>query len=67
MQTKTVHTASMKERAIQPKVMPIYQTSAFVFDSLEELEGYYENKGTYLYSRTANPNTDALGETVAQY
>lgn len=65
MQTKTVHTASMKERAIQPKVMPIYQTSAFVFDSLEELEGYYENNGTYLYSRTANPNTDALGETVA--
>ncbi|MBB5179138.1 cystathionine gamma-synthase [Planomicrobium koreense] len=63
--TKSVHTASMKERTIQPKVMPLYQTSAFAFSSLEELEGYYEGNGTYLYSRTANPNTDALGQTVA--
>lgn len=55
----------MQERDIRPKVMPIYQTSAFAFESLEELEGYYDNNGTYLYSRTANPNTDALGETVA--
>ncbi|ETP69514.1 PLP-dependent transferase [Planococcus glaciei] len=65
METKTVHTAKAGERAIHPKVMPLYQTSAFSFSSLEELEGYYEGNGTYLYSRTANPNTDALGETVA--
>lgn len=66
METKTVHTAKAGERAIHPKVMPLYQTSAFSFSSLEELEGYYEGNGTYLYSRTANPNTDALGQTVAQ-
>lgn len=65
IETKSVHTATMKERSIQPKVMPLYQTSAFSFSSLEELEGYYEGNGTYLYSRTANPNTDALGQTVA--
>ncbi|MDN7226204.1 PLP-dependent aspartate aminotransferase family protein [Planococcus liqunii] len=65
METKTVHTAKAGERTIHPKVMPLYQTSAFSFSSLEELEGYYEGNGTYLYSRTANPNTDALGETVA--
>lgn len=63
--TKSVHTAAIKERSIQPAVMPIYQTSAFSFSSLEEMEGYYEGNGTYLYSRTANPNTDALGQTVA--
>lgn len=63
--TKSVHTATMGERTIHPKVMPLYQTSAFAFSSLEELEGYYEGNGTYLYSRTANPNTDALGQTVA--
>lgn len=66
IETKSVHTAQMKERIIQPKVMPVYQTSAFVFSTLEELEGYYEGNGTYLYSRTANPNTDALGSTVAE-
>ncbi len=65
IETKSVHTATMKERSIQSKVMPLYQTSAFSFSSLEELEGYYEGNGTYLYSRTANPNTDALGQTVA--
>lgn len=65
IETKSVHTATMKERTIQSKVMPLYQTSAFSFASLEELEGYYEGNGTYLYSRTANPNTDALGQTVA--
>lgn len=64
--TKSVHTAGMEERTIRPKVMPLYQTSAFSFSSLEELEGYYEGNGTYLYTRTANPNTDALGQTVAQ-
>lgn len=64
--TKSVHTSTMQERIIRPKVMPVYQSSAFSFSSLEELEGYYEENGTYLYSRTANPNTDALGETVAK-
>ncbi|MGK7378650.1 trans-sulfuration enzyme family protein [Planococcus sp. 1R117A] len=65
IETKAVHTAALEERTIKPKVMPLYQTSAFSFSSLEELEGYYEGNGTYLYSRTANPNTDALGQTVA--
>lgn len=65
IRTKSVHTAHMEERTIRAKVMPIYQTSAFAFSSLEELEGYYEGNGTYLYSRTANPNTDSLGQTVA--
>ena len=66
IETKSVQTANMKERTIHPKVMPIYQTSAFSFSSLAELEGYYEGNGTYLYSRTANPNTDALGQSVAE-
>lgn len=65
LETIAVHTAKAEERKIQPKIMPIFQTSAFAFSSLEEMEGYYDGNGTYLYSRTANPNTDALGETVA--
>lgn len=65
IESKAVHISQSEERSIQSKVMPIYQTSAFTFSSLEELEGYYEGNGTYLYSRTANPNTDALGQTVA--
>ncbi|TWT27954.1 PLP-dependent aspartate aminotransferase family protein [Planomicrobium sp. CPCC 101110] len=66
LETMSVHTARAEDRIIQPQVMPIFQTSAFSFSSLEEMEGYYEGNGTYLYSRTANPNTDALGQTVAE-
>ncbi|MGF2617884.1 aminotransferase class I/II-fold pyridoxal phosphate-dependent enzyme [Rossellomorea vietnamensis] len=62
--TKVVH-STMHNRSIKSKSTPIYQTSAFTFSSLEELEGFYEGKSPYLYSRSGNPNTDELGEMVA--
>lgn len=55
-----------QKRNITSKVTPIYQTSAFVFSDLEELEGYYHGNGQYLYSRVANPNTDELAGAVAR-
>ncbi|MFZ3591624.1 trans-sulfuration enzyme family protein [Bacillus sp. DJP31] len=63
--TKNVHFSKKKVEPIHSKVTPIYQSSAFTFRSLEELEGYYEGKGNYLYSRVGNPNTDELGYGVA--
>ncbi|KAA0543399.1 aminotransferase class I/II-fold pyridoxal phosphate-dependent enzyme [Bacillus sp. BGMRC 2118] len=63
--TKNVHYSKKSKELIQSKVTPIYQTSAFTFRSLEELEGYYEGQGNYLYSRVGNPNTDELGKGVA--
>ncbi|MGD6805217.1 trans-sulfuration enzyme family protein [Rossellomorea vietnamensis] len=62
--TKVVH-STLHNRSIKSKSTPIYQTSAFTFSSLEELEGFYEGKSPYLYSRSGNPNTDELGEMVA--
>lgn len=47
------------------KVQPIYQTSAFVFEDLDDLESFYEGKKDYLYTRVSNPNTDDLGMGVA--
>jgi cystathionine gamma-synthase len=63
--TKNVHFSKKAKDHIHSKVTPIYQTSAFSFRSLEELEGYYEGQGNYLYSRVGNPNTDELGHGVA--
>ncbi|MFT4414704.1 trans-sulfuration enzyme family protein [Fredinandcohnia humi] len=64
-ETKLIHSIKKGNQPIRSKVTPIYQTSAFTFDSLEDLEGYYQGEGNYLYSRTGNPNPDELGQMVA--
>lgn len=65
-ETSVLHNQNKKERIIKSKVTPIYQTSAFAFSDLEELEGFYQGNGNYLYSRVGNPNTDELGQLVAR-
>lgn len=64
-ETTLLHSGLKHSKPIKSKVSPIYQTSAFTFGNLEELEGYYQGEGNYLYSRTGNPNPDELGTTVA--
>ncbi|RLQ96749.1 trans-sulfuration enzyme family protein [Falsibacillus albus] len=64
--TKSVHSSLKSREAIKSKSTPIYQTSVFSFDSLEELEGFYDGDSSYLYTRTGNPNTDELGMAVAK-
>lgn len=50
---------------IKPKTTPIYQTSVFTFDDLNELELYFEQPGQkYMYTRHGNPNSDELAEEV---
>jgi cystathionine beta-lyase/cystathionine gamma-synthase len=64
-ETKLLHSVKKQTLPIKSKVTPIYQTSAFTFDDLDELERYYQGEGNYLYTRIGNPNTDELGEAVA--
>ncbi|RFB09956.1 PLP-dependent transferase [Bacillus sp. HNG] len=64
-ETKLIHSVKKGNLPIRSKVTPIYQTSAFTFDNLEDLEGYFQGEGNYLYSRTGNPNPDELGQMVA--
>jgi cystathionine beta-lyase/cystathionine gamma-synthase len=48
-----------------PKITPIYQTSVFTFEDLNELENYFEQPGQhYMYSRYGNPNTEELANEV---
>lgn len=63
--TKAVHGEKMPKN-IQSKVTPIYQTSVFSFDSLEEMEGYYNGEAPYLYTRVGNPNADELASITAR-
>lgn len=64
-ETEILHSKAKNKKPIKSKVTPIYQTSAFTFEDLDELEGFYQGQGNYLYSRVANPNTDELGDAVA--
>ncbi len=63
--TKVVHQKLNQEKVVNSKTTPIYQTSAFTFNNLRELESYYSGEASYLYSRNGNPNPDELGNTVA--
>jgi cystathionine beta-lyase/cystathionine gamma-synthase len=64
-ETEVLHSIHKKAEGIKSKATPIYQTSAFTFNDLDELEGFYQGDGSYLYSRVGNPNTDELGQSVA--
>jgi len=64
--TKSVQYEHINQNNIKSKVTPVYQTSAFTFDNLEDLESYYQRDRKYLYSRSGNPNTDEFSRAVAQ-
>ncbi|MFZ0371469.1 MAG: aminotransferase class I/II-fold pyridoxal phosphate-dependent enzyme [Halobacillus sp.] len=63
--TKVVHNKVDQTLVQNSKNTPIYQTTAFTFKDLDHLESYYEGESPYLYSRERNPNTDELGDSIA--
>lgn len=63
--TKSVHFLQKEKGENQSKARPIYQTSAFVFKDLADMEQYFKGEKDYLYTRYGNPNTDDLGKGVA--
>ncbi|WNB91863.1 aminotransferase class I/II-fold pyridoxal phosphate-dependent enzyme [Bacillus sp. NEB1478] len=64
--TSTVHAAGHSGVKSVSKIKPIYQTSAFSFSSLDDLEDYFRGKNDYLYTRMNNPNQDDFARGVAQ-
>lgn len=64
--TRATHGAEevIRERPVAP---PLYQTATFAFDDLDAFESIGRSKisGGYLYSRWANPTTEALARTIA--
>jgi cystathionine gamma-synthase len=64
--TSTVHSAGHSGVKSVSKIKPIYQTSAFSFSSLDDLEDYFRGKNDFLYTRMNNPNHDDFARGVAQ-
>ena len=63
--TQAVHQSLKQKNNFKSKTSPIYQTSAFSFENLDDLESYFDGETPYLYSRYGNPNTDELGAAIA--
>jgi len=64
--TKNVHFQTKEDGKNTSKTKPIYQTSAFSFQDLDDMESFYRGEKEYLYTRFSNPNTDDLAQGVAQ-
>ncbi|MBU9723682.1 MULTISPECIES: trans-sulfuration enzyme family protein [Bacillaceae] len=64
-QTKNVHFQEKLDTKEISKSKPIYQTSAFSFHDLEDMEAFFSGEKSYMYTRMGNPNTDDLGKGVA--
>ncbi|MFA9558501.1 PLP-dependent aspartate aminotransferase family protein [Evansella sp. AB-rgal1] len=65
-ETKNVHFQEKIEATETSKAKPIYQTSAFSFKDLDDMEDFFQGNKSYLYTRMGNPNTDDLGKGVAE-
>ncbi len=55
--------AKIKGKLVTPEVPPIYLTTAFSPEDLDEVESLYAVRG-YTYIRTRNPNRNTLAELV---
>lgn len=65
--TKLVRLGEKAPKSIStPKAIPIYMSSSFSFNDVDELEKVYgKEENGYVYSRMSNPGQDALKEIMA--
>ncbi len=67
MGTMAVHAGSKVIQSVtQAKVSPIFASSVWTFDTLQQIDDIYEQKSSgYIYSRISNPGVEQLEQAVA--
>ncbi|MEX2261892.1 MAG: PLP-dependent aspartate aminotransferase family protein [Bryobacteraceae bacterium] len=66
IQTKAVHAGDRKKPGEHvPTATPIYASSSFFYEKIEQLDRVFAGEEGYCYSRYGNPSTAALEELVA--
>ncbi|WP_423922913.1 O-acetylhomoserine aminocarboxypropyltransferase/cysteine synthase family protein [Frigoribacterium sp. 2-23] len=64
--TRAIHAGNIPDATTGARALPIYQTSAFVFDDTDDAAARFAlQKYGNVYSRLANPTTAAFEERVA--
>ncbi|MBD9517898.1 trans-sulfuration enzyme family protein [Pseudomonas sp. PDM22] len=67
--TRAVHAGHDADRRMvtRSKSQPIYQSSVFVYDSLEQVDDFLAgNPDNYMYTRIGNPNHSAVEELLRE-
>ena len=66
--TIAVHAGAVEPASVtRPKVAPIFASSVWTFDSLEQIDAIYQAEAPgFIYSRIANPGVAQLEEAVAR-
>src|SRR5260221_9507354 len=66
LETLAIHAGQIPDAATGARALPIYQTTSFVFDSVEHAASLF-NLATFgnVYSRLSNPTVAALEERCA--
>ena len=66
LETLCLHAGQVPDAATGSRAMPLYQTSAYVFDSAEHASSLF-NLQTFgnIYTRLSNPTTAAFEERMA--
>jgi cystathionine beta-lyase/cystathionine gamma-synthase len=65
--TLAVHAGREAPERVFPLVPPLYQSTVFVFDDLDEVDAVFDGRmAGYSYSRLGNPNADQLARAVAE-
>jgi O-acetylhomoserine (thiol)-lyase len=63
-ETKCLH-AGYSPKDGEPRVVPIVQSTTYVFDTTEQIGDLFNMPNRFMYSRFANPTNDAVEQKIA--
>ena len=65
-ETRAVHAGAAPDPATGARATPIYQTTSYVFDDVEDAASLFNlQKIGFIYSRLTNPTVSVLEERIA--
>lgn len=60
------HEQKIRQKTVRPHVLPLYQTSSFEFEDIQEGIATFQGKNEqHFYSRYGNPTIEAVAEKIA--
>ena len=64
--TQSLHAGQRPDPVTGSRAVPIYQTTSYVFDSVDEAAALYNlEAGGHIYTRISNPTVAVLEERIA--